>query len=113
MKTESSPIYTVTTIKFGYKELLVGPNKGKRVFAILNHRVVGWFYNKLDAVKTVEGNCGDLYECGSWPYAVIEEVPEGQYPYCGKSWWYSWRNKKYRKSRKPKKYRHVVNFAIG
>jgi len=113
MERNSSPIYTVTTIKFGYKELTVGPNQGKKVYAILDHRVVGWFYDKADAIETIEGNYGDLYERSSWPYAVVEEVTEGQYPYCEKSWWYSWRGRKYRKSRKPKKYRHVVNFAIG
>ena len=113
MKPDSPPIYTITTIKFGPKELTVGPNKGKKVFAILDHRVVGFYYDRKDALKTAEGNYGDIYECGSYPYVVIEEVPEGVYKYQSKSWWYKWRDGKYRKTRKPKSYKNVVGFGIG
>jgi hypothetical protein len=113
MKPNSKPIYTVTTIRFGLKELTVGPHKGEKVFTILDRRTVGWFYDKADAIETVEKNCGDLYECGSYPHAVVEEVPEGQYAYSMKSWWFKWRDGRYKKSRKPKKYKNVVGFSIG
>lgn len=106
-------IYVVTTIKFGLKEITVGPNKGKKIFAILDSRAVGWFLTKKDAEHVVDRNLGDIYECGSYPHAVIEEVAYGLYPCCGKSWWFKWRDGKYRKTKKPAKYKNVVNFAIG
>ena len=106
-------IYVVTTIKFGLKELTVGPNKGKKVFAILDRRAVGWWETKEKAIQIVERNQGDIYEHGSYPYAVVEKVEQGLYPYCGESWWFKWSNKKYRKAQKPPQYRNVVNFAIG
>lgn len=103
-------IYIVTTIKFGMISLV--PN-GKNGFGILDRRPVGWYQKKEDAIACVEKNWGDIYECGSYPHAVIEEVAEGLYPICEKSWWFKWRDKKYRPSRKPKLYRRVFNFAIG
>jgi hypothetical protein len=111
--SQANPIYTVTTILFGKKELTVGPNKGKKIFAILDERVVGWFEKKKDAKQCIEENWGDIYEGGSYPYAVIEECGEGLYPICLKSWWFRWRDKGYKHSRKPKSYKHVINFGIG
>lgn len=105
-------IYVVTTIKFGMKEIPVGPRKGKPIFGILDRRPVGWYQKKEDAVDCIEKNRGDIYECGSYPYAVIEEVTEGLYPICEKSWWFKW-DKKYRPSKKPVQYKRVFNYAIG
>ena len=99
MKPKSPNIYTITAIK--------------KVFAILDHRVIGFFYDRKDAVLSVEKNHDDIYEYGAYPYVVIEEVPEGQYPHCEKSWWYTWKDSGYKKSRKPRRYKNAVNFGIG
>jgi hypothetical protein len=93
---------------------MVGPSKG-REFIILDKRSVGWFKTKEEAQKCVDKNYGDIFECGSYPYAVIEEIPWGLYPYCKESWWFKWsgsrKTGKYIPIEKPAK--NVINFAIG
>ena len=111
-------IYTITTMRFGAYEIPRGKNKGKKVQSVLDDRVVGWFKEKEVAIQCVKENAGDIYECGAYPYAVVEEVSAGLYPVCEKSWWFHWRriglsDGCYTRSRKPKSHKNVVNFAIG
>ena len=107
-------IYTITTMKFGWFTMIRGKNKGKKIYKILDERVVGWFETKEMAIAEVLNNSGDIYECGSYPTAVVEEIPMGLYVYSEKSWWFHWRRKiGYKPSRKPKSYKRVFGFAMG
>lgn len=57
---------------------------------ITRSRTVG-FYNSFEkAEKAVENNYGDIYECGYYNYAVIENIEEGLYQYDFKGKWYRW-----------------------
>ena len=47
-----------------------------------------------DAFKIVENNIGDLYECGSYPYAMIGAVDYGLYQVVDELKWYKWDNQK-------------------
>src|SRR4030042_1413142 len=112
-------IYTITTIKFGMREIPVCPNKGKRIFTILDQRTVGWFPDLKTAKRCVEKNWGDIYENGEYPWAVIERFPAGLYP-CGvgkgqREWWYYCWNRLlgYEKTEKPEEYKRVFNYAMG
>lgn len=113
-KKKMVTIFTVMTIKFGMKKINIGPHKGKKIFAIMDKRAVGWFPVLETAKKCLEKNWGDIYECGAYPWAVIEEVPFGLYPPTNE-WWYAWDKKKkaYQPVIKPKEYVKVTNFAIG
>lgn len=42
-------------------------------------RCVGWFATFEDADNAVRKNNGDIYEVGSYPFAIIEKVDEGLY----------------------------------
>jgi hypothetical protein len=61
-------IFTVTTLK----EIRETPNR---------IRTVAWFTTLEDAIKCIKENWGDIYESGHYPYALVEEVPEGLYQY--------------------------------
>jgi len=112
-KEDRRIIFLVTTIDFGMKALSVGPNIGKKIFSILDIRTVGWFPFLESAQKCVEKNFGDIYECGSYPWVVIEEVPFGLYPPTTE-WWYTWKKGEgYKPAKKPKQYRNIVCFGIG
>ena len=116
-------IYVVTTIRFGMIEKILQkelclissfpPKRPQQQKRQIIARSVGWFRTKADAVECINGNLGDIYECGTFPYVVIEQVATGLYPMCEKSWWFRWREGKYRQSRKPASYKRIFNFAIG
>jgi len=108
-------IFIVTTIRFGMKTIKVGKNRGRKIFGIIDKRTVGWFpILKSGAQKCVEKNQGDIYESGTYPWAVIEEIPYGVYPPTNE-WWYEWDSEKgkYIPGRKPGQYKRVTNFAMG
>ena len=90
-------IYTVTTLR----ELNT------------HGRTVGYFSDMEEAQEAVERNSCDIYESGYYPYAVVEEVEDGLYPYCPKAQWYQWNGGRYVKIPKPEGLKHVVNFSIG
>jgi hypothetical protein len=52
-------------------------------------RSVGYYFNKEDAVHAVKENACDIYECGFYNYAVIEEIREGIYQYDINPLWFS------------------------
>ena len=70
------PIYTITTIK--------------GLDPLDDTRTVGFYCDRNRAILAVHENWGDMYECGSYPYAVIETVYEGLYSTRGELLWYNW-----------------------
>lgn len=90
-------IYLVTTLR--RLDLFTGP------------RCVGWFETQKEAIKIVEGNYGDIYEEGHFPYAVIEGVEKGLYMYDDNPLWFKWENEKYIKIENPLK--NVSGFGMG
>lgn len=126
---KKKPIYTVTTLQFGFK---YGNNKRskdgvfhsflkrtspsqRKYFTITNKRTWGWYSKLEDAQKCVEENWADIYE-GSYGYAVIEEVHEGILHGANtpREWWYkwqgSWEKGKYKPWNKPKEYDGIIFF---
>lgn len=81
------------------------------------NRCVGYFTDKETAVEVVENNIGDIYEAGYYPYAVIENIPEGLYQYDTEPLWFTYIEKtdKYQVSTAPLFVRkgHFAGFAIG
>jgi hypothetical protein len=69
-----SIIYTVTTI-----------NRHPQ-----RNRCVGWFSDKIDAIKAVKSNTFDMYEDGYYRYVIIEKMEEGIYPIILTAWLYEW-----------------------
>ena len=83
----------------------------------ISNRVVGFYRSRALAEKVIETNSGDIYEQGYYPYAMIEEVEEGLYPYCPNALWYKWEGDKesgkYVPMDKPAILKHIVNFTMG
>ena len=81
------------------------------------YRCVGYFSDKETAIEVVENNVGDLYEAGLYPYAVIENIPEGIYQYDQDPTWFTYVEKtdKYQICSTPLEIRkqHLVGFGIG
>jgi uncharacterized protein involved in copper resistance len=77
-------------------------------------RTPGWTKNRFDAERIVLDNIGDIHE-GRYQYAVIEELPEGLYPFSINEWWYYWNTKKdrYVLINKPEEMKMFKNFSIG
>jgi hypothetical protein len=42
-----------------------------------DHRCWGWFQKEEDALEVIQKNLTDIYECGSYNYAMIEPMEEG------------------------------------
>ncbi len=98
-------IYTVTTMMIHSK-----------THEILRRRTIGWFENKADAEDVILKNSYDINEAGYYPYAVIEEVEQGIYPICMKTWWFKWFNgsvETYKACNRPKSVTNLVNFSAG
>ena len=76
-------------------------------------RVVGYFKTLADAKYCIEHNCGDIYEDGYYPYALIEAVEPGLYPTTFDSIWYKWDKDGYKSIEKPVELKSVCNFTIG
>ena len=79
-------------------------------------RCVGYYADLDKAIKAVEYNTFDIYEEGLYPYAVIENIPEGIYHYDQNPIWFKFNTttRNYEKSERPliiEKY--FVGFSIG
>jgi|ADurb_Leu_01_Slu_FD_contig_123_22720_length_22427_multi_4_in_0_out_1_18 hypothetical protein len=111
MKFAILPIYVVTTMHIADRWL----NEPKRFYALMNNRPVGWFFRLEDAITCVEENWNDIYECGGYNLAVIEEVWQGLYPHIEREIWFHWdrKKKKYMKIEKPKCVEGTIAFGIG
>jgi hypothetical protein len=97
-------IYAVVTIKKDHSD----------------QRVVGWFPTKERAEKIVLGNYGDIYECGWYPFVVIEEVYPGLYPVVETKFWFKWYKRSntnmfpgYKLIKTPKQYRGMDNCGLS
>ena len=49
------------------------------------------YLEKIDAIRCVQENWGDIYEVGSYPAAMVIETPFGLYPYCPNRWYFEWK----------------------
>lgn len=77
-------------------------------------RCVGYYNDKNDAIKVLNDNFGDLYECGYYNFAVIEKVEEGIYRYDSNPIWFKWNKKKegFFKTKKPACTKSLVGFCM-
>ena len=78
-------------------------------------RNVGWYNDLQEADKVLLNNYGDVYEDGYYPYAIIEQVPQGLYPICETALFYRWDKdkKRYIQIEKPEELKHIINYSIG
>ncbi len=78
-------------------------------------RTVGYFESFEEAERRVVNNVLDLYEAGSWPYAVIESIESGLYQICEHPLFYKFNEetKKYEWIDCPEELQHFRGFAIG
>ena len=93
---------------------------------IVDRRCWGYFFKSSDAERCIMENGGDIYEQGSYNYAVIEGVPEGILTTCEiEKWYYIHFNIWTKRSNyegdtyvikgieKPEFLKRVVGFAMG
>lgn len=108
-------IFTITT--FQKEKKVEGSELTHRA-----SRTVGYMYDKQEAIRLVESNACDLNEAGYYPYALVEEVPEGLYamsrdlPFKDRVTWFKWNEKteSYEITDKcPKGYERLVNLSLG
>ena len=62
------------------------------VYNLGSTRSVGWRPSLEMAVKTVETNMCDIWEC-CYDYACIEELDYGLYPFATERWFYKFNQK--------------------
>lgn len=102
-RASGPPIYVVTAIQWND----------------LGSRRWGWFPDKEQAFASVQRNDGDLYECGYYPFIVVEEMLPGILPiaFHDKRWWFVWEGDYatggYRTTPCPTKYENVIGFGMG
>ena len=81
------------------------------------NRCVGYFTEKETAIEVVKSNAGDINEAGYYPYAGIENIPEGLYQYDQDPIWFTYieKTEEYKISPTPLFVRknHFVGFGIG
>jgi hypothetical protein len=75
-------------------------------------RTFGYFESYQDALKTVELNYCDMYEC-LYKYIVIESIGPGIHPNVMEENWFVWENDKWQICEKPSKFLGIVNWALG
>ena len=78
-------------------------------------RTVG-FYTEFEVAKEmVENNNADMADNGYYPYALIEEVPEGTYPFAEKRWFFKFNRTldKFEPIDEPIGFTHQYGFGIG
>jgi hypothetical protein len=94
-------IYTITTIK----SIKFDEPSGSRC--------VGWFNKYYEAENCVLKNVCDIYECGYYPFAIIEEFFEGIYQIPDKEVWFKWENEGYVKCEKPDEAKSVCCWGMS
>lgn len=106
------PIYVVTTMKIATRWL---KEDSMKFTAPHSQRTVAFFFHREDAVRCVTENWGDIYECGYYNIAIIEETWQGLYPHIESETWFEWDKKKkgYIEINKPNVFKNVISFGIG
>lgn len=97
---DTGAIYTITTLNID----------------VLRTRCIGFYFDASTAIEEVLNNSCDMYECGYYPYCVIEEIKPGLYFYPRIEIWFKWdkEKEKYLKiDDKPEEYKDVAGFAFG
>lgn len=96
-------IYTITTI--------TNLNASK-----MEHRCIGFYYEKGSAITAVTINAGDMHET-NYNYVVIETSYEGIYSYGLEEdqVWFEWNeeSKSYKQIEKPLCQKNVCGYGIG
>lgn len=95
-------MFFITTLKFKNEE-------------VIRSRTVGYFINEQDAIIRLENNVFDLYECGYYDYAIIENIPEGIYQYDDNPKWFKWDETKqgFYSCEVPKGFENAFGLSIG
>lgn len=78
-----------------------------------DYRCVGYVSSLDEAIRIVENNIGDLYEEGYYPYAVIENIPEGIYKYDQNPIWFKFDDRKYKYKRVDERPSYIDNHFVG
>jgi len=85
-------------------------------------RTVGFMYNKEEAIQLIKDNVCDLNEANFYPYALVEEVPEGIYAmskdlaFKDRVTWFKWNDEKSMYEvipECPEDLKRTVNFSMG
>jgi hypothetical protein len=95
-------IYTITTVRLKEENWRT--------------RCVGYYNKKSDAIKAVENNDCDIYECGYYPFAVIETVGQGIYDINREEIWFEWNKAKSQYeilANKPEMFKQTCCYGIG
>jgi len=117
-------IYTITTLYIDKKidkSQLSNDRSMKALTLQLDilkrSRTVGFFEKLKDAIETVLGNYGDIYENGHYNYCVIEKLSSGLYSHTSEHYWFYWTGSietgSYKEIPNPPFAEHISNFAIG
>ena len=101
-------IYTVTTLSKLEETHLGFIDTGEC-------RCVGWYQTFEDADSCVRNNRCDIYEAGSYPYAIIEKTSEGLYPETFIRFLYKFDDEtdRYIPIDEPEQLHQICNFGIG
>lgn len=78
-------------------------------------RLVGYFETFDKAEEIIVNNQDDIYECGYYEYAIIQNIPSGLYKYDLQPVWYQWNDiNGYTKiDTIPQQYKNQCGFGIG
>lgn len=87
----------------------------------IDSRNIGWQEDKDTAIDSLVTNSGVIADsvgnAAYYPYALVEEVPNGIYPDCleHRVWFFEWDREKVRyvPSTRPKDWEGVVGFTMG
>ena len=103
----------------GYCHMYITGDKRRGEYAgkfLMNSRTPALFNSEEEAVMCVLENWGDIVECGSYPYVVIECFDGGVYPEAVNFnaerffWWFGGR---YIEINRPHWAKGVCNWAMG
>lgn len=94
-----------------------GEDISGKEYELTEHRTWGFYKDKKRAMKAVRENWTDMYECGCYPWVIIEPHYEGLLvEHIGKAIWYEWNKDKAKYCRmktKPYFAEHTCGFALN
>ena len=82
-------------------------------------RNIGWYPSEDGAKRALLDNASVISEevrgVPYYPYALVEEVPQGVYPECSEErmWFYRWDNGTYVPCKRPERFNGVIGFTMG